>query len=55
MMCDSYARRKLCSTAIVRGCFALREPNTPPKYLGNKSRIAHLNNIIPENFTTPPP
>ena len=44
--------RQLCLPHIVRSChlggyFAHREQNSPPKYWGNISEIAHL------NFTTP--
>ena len=38
----------LCAATIWGGYFALYEQNNPPKYLGNKSEISHL------NFTTPP-
>ena len=48
LICDTYARRILCAATIWGGYFALYEQNNPPKYLGNKSEIPHL------NFTTPP-
>ena len=57
LFCDSYMHvlRQLCpphlmQLAIWGGNFAHREQNILPKYLGNKSEIAHLNFII-----SPPP
>jgi hypothetical protein len=47
LICDSYARRILRAATIRGGYFAHREQNSPPKYWGNISEIAHL------NFTTP--
>ena len=46
LICDSYARRILCAASIFGGYFAHREQNSPPKYLGHKSKIAFLNYII---------
>jgi len=46
LICDTYALRILCTATIWGGCFAQKEQNNPPKYLGNKSEIPHL------NFTT---
>jgi len=43
LICDTYARRILCAATILGGCFAHREQKNPPKYLGNKSEIPHLN------------
>jgi len=40
LICDSYARRILCTAAISGGYFAHREQNSPPTYLGNKYEIA---------------
>ena len=50
LICDSYACRILCASAIFGGYFAHMERNSPINYLGNKSEIAHLNFII-----SPPP
>jgi len=51
LICDSYARRILCAAAIWGGYFAHRKHNSLPKYLGDKSEIAHEFH----HFTTPPP
>jgi len=48
LICDTYARRILCTATIWGGYFAHREQNNPPKYLGKKSEISDL------NLTTPP-
>jgi len=48
LICGTCARRILRAATICGGQFALYEQNNPPKYLGNKSEIPHL------NFTTPP-
>jgi len=46
LICDSYTRRILCEAAIWGVYFAHREQNIPPKYLGNKPEIAHIDFII---------
>ena len=43
LICNTYALRILCTATIWGGCFAQKEQNNPPKYLGNKSEIPHLN------------
>jgi len=48
LICDSYARRILCAPNIWGGYFAHSQQNSPLKYLGHTSEIAHV------NFTTPP-
>jgi len=50
LICDTYARRILCAAAIWGGLFGHREQNSPPKYQGNKCKIAQLNFIF-----LPPP
>jgi len=47
LICDTYAHCILYAATIWGGYFAHREQNNPPKYLGNKSEIPHL------NFTNP--
>jgi len=46
LICDRYARHILCAAAIWGDYFAHREQNSPPKYVGNKSDIAHLNFVL---------
>jgi len=50
LICDSFACRIVCAAAIWGGYFAHREKNSPPKYLGNKYEIVHLNFIISPPF-----
>jgi len=48
LICDNFAHRIVSAATIWGGYFAHTEQSNPPKYLGNKSEIPHL------NFTTPP-
>jgi len=43
LICDTYARCILCAATIWGDKFALYEQNNPPKCLGIKSEIPHLN------------